>query len=157
MEDSTPVTRALQALNTPHRLFRHSHPVTSLEQAAQERGQRPAQVVRSILFRLAKDEFLMVLIAGPSQISWPALRSYLGLSRLTLATPQEVLEVTGYPLGAVSPFGLSRPLRVLIDRSVLKEDEISLGSGEKYATVFLRTDDLLKALGEVEIGDFCAG
>jgi Cys-tRNA(Pro)/Cys-tRNA(Cys) deacylase len=119
MEDSTPVTRALQALGVPHRLFRHPRPVASLEQAAQERGQRPEQVVRSILFRIAKDEFLMVLIAGPSQISWPGLRSYLGQSRLTMASPQEVLEVTGYQLGAVSPFGLPRLLRFL--RSVLGE------------------------------------
>lgn len=154
MDDSTPVTRALQALGIPHRLFRHSQPVASLEQAAQERGQRPEQVVRSILFRLSKTEFVMVLIAGPRQVSWPALRSYLGQSRLTLATPQEVLEVTGYPLGAVAPFGLPHPLRVLVDRSILQEEEISLGSGEKFAAVFLHTADLLKALPGAEVGDF---
>jgi Cys-tRNA(Pro) deacylase len=156
MEPSTPVTQALDALEIPYRFFRHPGSVRSLEQAAEERGQRPGQVVRSILFRLAQDEFAMVLMAGPRQVSWSALRSFLGQSRLTMASEAEVLAVTGYPTGAVSPFGLPRPLRVLVDKSVLAEEEISIGSGVRSATVILRSDDLLRALGEVEVGSFGA-
>lgn len=151
MDETTPVTRALEALNLPYRFFRHPGQVHSLEQAAAERGQRPEQVVRSILFRLAQDQFIMVLAAGPGQISWPALRSYLGQSRLTMASPEEVLAVTGYPLGAVSPFGLPTSMRILVDESVLQQDEISLGSGVRHTTILMRRDDLLRGLGEVEI------
>lgn len=154
MEDSTPVTRALAGLNIPHRLFRHAGPVHSVEQAARERGQKPEQVVRSIVFRLEQDSFVMVLIAGTLQVSWPALRNYLGQSRLTMAREEELLSVTGYPVGAVSPFGLPAPMRILVDQSVLSPEEISIGSGERHATVILRTQDLLKALGPVEIGAF---
>ena len=74
----------------PYRLFVHAGPVHSLEQAARERSQLPDQVIRSIVFRVGKDEFLMALMAGDRQISWPALRRYLGQSRLTLATEDEV-------------------------------------------------------------------
>jgi Cys-tRNA(Pro)/Cys-tRNA(Cys) deacylase len=154
MSSTTSVTRALEAAGIPYRFFRHSGPVHSLEQAARERGQRPEQVVRSIVFRLAQDRFVMVLIAGPIQVSWPALRKALGQSRLTLASEAEVLAVTGYPLGAVSPFGLPAPLRVLVDRSVMEQEELSIGSGERYTTILIRRVDLLKALGEVEVGDF---
>ena len=154
MEDATPVTRALDALHIPYRFFRHPGQVHSLEQAARERNQRPEQVVRSILFRLAKGEFIMVLVAGPAQISWPALRSYLGQSRLTLASEAEVLQTTGYPLGAVSPFGLPRPVRLLVDRSVQEQEEISIGSGVRNTTVLLKQQDLSAALGKFEIGIF---
>lgn len=134
-----------------HRIFRHPGPIRSLEQAAEERGQRPEQVVRSLLFRLAEDEFVMVLIAGPDQVSWRALRHYLGESRLTMASRQEVLAVTGYELGAVAPFGLPQPVRILVDESVPAEEEISLGSGVRGTTIILRSADLLEALGEVEM------
>jgi Cys-tRNA(Pro) deacylase len=154
--DSTPVTIALTKLNIPYRLFRHAGPVYSLEQAAIERGQQPEQVVRSILFRLGRDSYAMVLMAGPSQISWPALRQHLGQSRLTTAGKEEVLTVTGYEIGAVSPFGLPGPMRVLVDNSVLAQQEISIGSGERGATVIMQLDDLMRALGKVEIGDFAA-
>jgi Cys-tRNA(Pro)/Cys-tRNA(Cys) deacylase len=153
-KDSTHVTRELDRLGVPHRLFRHPGPVHSLDQAARERGQKPEQVVRSIVFRVGKGEYVMVLSAGPRQISWPALRSYLGQSRLTLASKEEVLQATGSPLGAVSPFGLPSPMRILVDRSVLEQDEVSLGSGERYATVFMQRRDLVKALVTFETGDF---
>jgi Cys-tRNA(Pro)/Cys-tRNA(Cys) deacylase len=147
----TPVTLALSTKNIPYQVFRHPGPVHSLEQAAEERGQEPEQVVRSILFRLAKGNYIMVLMAGPSQISWSALREYLGQSRITTASKEEVLQVTGYELGAVSPFGLPSPMRVLVDESVLEQEEVSIGSGERGLTVILCTEDLMRALGDVEV------
>lgn len=155
-EENTPVTGALDALGIPYRFFRHPNPVHSLEQAARERNQRPEQIVRSILFRLAEGSFVMVLIAGPAQISWPALRKHLGQSRLTMATESEVLTATGYPTGAVSPFGLPTPIPVIVDSSVLSQEEISIGSGIRSTTVIMRRDDLLRALGDVEIAQLTA-
>ena len=156
MTDETPVTKSLNDLGITFRFFRHPSQVTSLEQAAQERDQQPEQVIRRILFRLAKDDYTMVLVAGPAQISWPALRAYLGQSRLTTASQAEVLEVTGYPIGAVSPFGLPAEMRILVDRSVVQEGEVSIGSGERGTTVILQSSDLIPALGDVELGDFVA-
>jgi len=154
LSDSTPVTRALDKLSIPYQVFHHPGEVRSLEQAARERGQRPEQVVRSIVFRLAQEQFTMVLIAGPTQVSWPALRAYLGQSRLTTASQAEVLSVTGYQVGAVSPFGLPAPLPILIDKSVLQEEIISIGSGKRNVTLILKTEDMLKALERAEVGEF---
>ena len=148
----TPVTRELDQKQISYELFTHDGPVRSLEQAAAERNQQPEQVVRSLLFRLAQDEFLMVLVAGPQQIDWKQLRRTLGQSRLTMAKPDELRRVTGYEMGAVAPFGLPSPVRVLIDQSVLNQTEISLGSGVRGTAVMLKTAALLKALGDgVEI------
>ena len=151
MFEKPPVSSALEKLGIPHRVLTHPGPVTSLEQAARERGQRPEQVVRSILFRLGGDEYLMALVAGPAQISWKALRRHLGQSRLTMASEDEVLAVTGYPIGAVSPFGTARQLRVLMDAGILSEEEISIGSGVRGTTIILKSQDLKKALGDVEV------
>ena len=149
-EALTPVGRELRDRKIPCREFRHPGQVTSLEQAAAERGQRPEQVVRSILFRLAQDEYLMVLVAGPRQVDWKALRRYVGQSRLTMASADEVRDVTGYEIGAVSPFALPRPVRVMVDESVTLEAEVSIGSGLRNTTVILTSADLLRAIGDVE-------
>jgi Cys-tRNA(Pro) deacylase len=125
----------------------------SLEQAAEERGQRPSQVVRSLLFRESKGAYLMVLVAGPEQIDWKKLRQHLGTSRVTMASRSEVLQVTGYELGAVAPFGLPQPLPILVDRSVFAEEEVSMGSGVRNVAIILKSADLRAALGEVEVVD----
>jgi Cys-tRNA(Pro) deacylase len=154
MQEQPPVSQALIALQIPHQVFTHPGPVNSLEQAAGERGQQPDQVVRSLLFRLGEGEYAMVLMAGPSQVSWKALRKHFGQSRLTTATEDEVLAVTGYTRGAVAPFGLRQPVRVLIDQGVLAQNAISLGSGIRGSAVILTTADLRRALPDAEIGDF---
>ncbi|GAB4580175.1 MAG: YbaK/EbsC family protein [Anaerolineales bacterium] len=154
MTKPPPASQALLALNVPHRVFTHPGPVASLEQAAQERGQRPEQVIRSILFRLSESEFLMVLMAGPTQIPWKALRKHVGSSRLTMASEEEVKLVTGTERGAVGPFGLPAPIRILVDASVLSQEEVSLGSGVRGTTIFIRVEEMMRALGNVEVVNF---
>jgi Cys-tRNA(Pro) deacylase len=144
----------LDAHQIPYRLFRHTGKIDSLEQAAAERNQQPGQIVRTLVFRLGAGEFALVLMAGPRQVSWPALRRHFGQHRLTLADPQEVKTATGYVPGTVSPFGLPHPLRILVDSSVLAWDEVSLGSGERGVAIIMKREDLLlglKSQGEVEL------
>ena len=156
MSEIPPVSQKLTELGIPHRVFRHAGHVTSLEQAASERGQVPGQVVRSIVFRLGEGRFAMVLMAGAAQVSWPALRAHFGQSRLTMADADEVVRATGYRVGTVSPIGLPNPLPVLIDASVLVHEEISMGSGMSNTGIILKRDDLLRTLGDVEIGHFAS-
>lgn len=150
-EAAPPASLELKRLGIPHRIFRHAGVVTSLEQAAVERGQRPAQVVRSILFRIEQDHFVMVLAAGGEQISWRKLRKHLSQNRLTLATDDEVLRITGYAIGSVSPLGLRQHVRILVDRKVLDEEQISIGSGVANTGLIMRSQDLMSALGDAEV------
>jgi Cys-tRNA(Pro) deacylase len=149
--EQPPVSIALEKMNIPHSVFHHEKPVNSFEQAAEDRGQRPSQIIRSILFRVGEDDYLMALVAGPAQISWKLLRKHLGQSRLTMATEEEVLAVTGYRIGTVGPFGLPRQVRVLVEAGVLLEEEVSIGSGMRDRAVILKSADLLRALGNVEV------
>lgn len=151
MVEQPPASIALEKLNIPHQVFRHETPVASLEQAAADRSQRPEQVVRSILFQVRPEEFVMVLVAGPGQIDWKELRRFVGRSRIRMATEEEVLNVTGYRIGTVSPFGLKNPVRILIDESVLKEEEVSVGSGVRNTAIIMKSADLRSGLGDAEI------
>jgi len=151
MTDQPPASIALEKLNIPHQVFRHEAPVTSFEQAAADRNQKPEQVVRSILFQIRPEEFLLVLVAGPSQIDWKKLRQLVKRSRLRMATEDEVLDVTGYRVGTVSPFGLKNQVKILIDKSVLEEEEISLGSGVRNTAIVMKSVDLRRALEDSEV------
>lgn len=144
---TTPASQILAAQGVPHFEFKHPGPVHSLEQAAAERNQIPQQVVRSIVLRLDADECALALVAGPQQMDWKALRRYYGRSRLTMAAPEEVLAVTGFEIGAVGPFGLKTPLPIVLDESLSRQTEVSIGSGLRGTAVILAVADLLTALG----------
>jgi Cys-tRNA(Pro)/Cys-tRNA(Cys) deacylase len=151
MDSKPPASIALDSLGIPHRIFRHERPVSSFEEAASARNQRPEQIVRSILFQVKPGEFVMVLMAGPDQVDWKKLRQLVKRSRVRMATEAEVLEVTGYKVGTVSPFGLKNQVQVMIDASVLNEEEISIGSGVRNTAIIMKSDDVRRALGEAEI------
>ena len=151
MTDQPPASIALEKLNIPHRVFIHEKPLLSFEQAAEERGQKPEQIVRSILFQIRPEEFLMILVAGRDQVDWRKLRQLVKRSRVRMATEEEVLEVTGYRIGTVSPFGIKTPVKVLIDQSVLREEEISIGSGTRQMAILMKSADVRLALGNPEV------
>jgi Cys-tRNA(Pro)/Cys-tRNA(Cys) deacylase len=152
--DPPPAARALDRMTVPYKVFRHPGPVHSLEQAAAERNQLPDQIVRSIVFRVARGDYVMVLVAGRRQVDWSVLRKHLGQSRLTMASEAEVLENTGAERGGVSPLGLPRPMRILADESVFVHEEISLGSGVRGTTIIMSSVDLRRVLVGAEIGSF---
>ena len=150
---STPATDVLDALGVPYRLHIHPGEVRSLAQAARERGLLSGQVVRSLLFRSENGEFVLVLAGGPARVSWRRLRRHLGVSRVTTASPSEVLEITGYEPGAVSPYGLRRVIRILADRGLRTQEALSVGAGIRNAGILLQRQDLERTL-PLEYGDF---
>jgi prolyl-tRNA editing enzyme YbaK/EbsC (Cys-tRNA(Pro) deacylase) len=62
-----------------------------------------------------------------------------------------VFAVTGYRIGTVGPFGLPNPLKVLIDASVMREEEISIGSGMRNTAIILKSADLHHALKDADV------
>ena len=61
--------------------------------------------------------------------------------------------MTGYERGAVAPFGLPQPMRILVDKSVFTHDEVSLGSDVRGTAILMTSSDLRRALGKVELVD----
>jgi prolyl-tRNA editing enzyme YbaK/EbsC (Cys-tRNA(Pro) deacylase) len=153
VESRTPVTTALDAWGVSYRLHLHQGPISSVEQAARERGLIPEQIIRSLLFRLENGEFVLVLMPGPGKVSWPKLRRRLGVTRLTTAAAEIVQSITGYPPGSVSPYGLPSTVRLLADLRLLRHTTVSIGAGIPDAGVILRTEDLLRTL-QPELDDF---
>jgi prolyl-tRNA editing enzyme YbaK/EbsC (Cys-tRNA(Pro) deacylase) len=63
-----------------------------------------------------------------------------------------VLDLTGFEVGTVPPFGHRRPLRTLLDPRVLEFDEIYAGGGTHHSLVRLNPQDIAK-ITQAEIID----
>jgi Cys-tRNA(Pro) deacylase len=119
--------------------------VANLAEAAAKRGVAVAQVMKSLVVRTSEDSFVMVIVPGDRVIDWPKLREHVGVSRMSLAGANEALEVTGYPRGAITPFGSKRRLPVICDASAT--GEISLGGGAHGMSIHLDVADLVAVTG----------
>jgi Cys-tRNA(Pro)/Cys-tRNA(Cys) deacylase len=141
---STPAIDALTAAGVAHRVIRHG-PVDSLAQAARTRGVDVADVVKTIVVRRAENDFVFVLVPGDRVISWPKLRTLLGVNRLSMPDAGTAKAATGYERGTITPFGSSRAWPVVADER-LRGRSITLGSGERGVAIGVDADAALTAL-----------
>jgi prolyl-tRNA editing enzyme YbaK/EbsC (Cys-tRNA(Pro) deacylase) len=106
------------------------------------------QIIKSLLF-LAAGEPVLVINNGVARVAWKRLADYLGVSRRRLKTAdsQTVLAITGYPVGAVPPFGHKTKLRTVVAAAVYEQQIIYGGGGEVDALMQLTTDELRRVVG----------
>ncbi|AGL18057.1 aminoacyl-tRNA deacylase [Actinoplanes sp. N902-109] len=135
---------AVSELGLTHEVLRHG-PVRSVEEAAQAQGVEVGDLVKSLVVRRATDDYLFVLVPGDRQISWPKLRTLLGVNRLSMPDAAVAKEVTGYERGTITPFGSLRPWPVIADER-LRGRTISLGAGERGVGLRVAADEAVKAL-----------
>jgi Cys-tRNA(Pro)/Cys-tRNA(Cys) deacylase len=139
--------RALAAardLGIDHEVTRHG-PVRSLADAAAARGVTPAQVVKTLVVRLADDDFRFVLVPGDREISWPKLRALLGVSRMSMPSAEVAQEVTGYERGTITPLGSTTAWPVVADVSMT--GRVSVGGGDHGVALSVDAAELVAALG----------
>jgi prolyl-tRNA editing enzyme YbaK/EbsC (Cys-tRNA(Pro) deacylase) len=64
-----------------------------------------------------------------------AVRGLLGVSRLSFASAEETVAVTGMVVGGVTPFGLPEALPVYVDEAVMAPEWIVLGGGGRSSKI----------------------
>ncbi|WNM23489.1 aminoacyl-tRNA deacylase [Demequina capsici] len=152
-EQAAPYTRATEALASAgvvHTVIQHG-PVASLDEAAAARGMLSRQVVKTLVVRRGEGDFLLVLVPGDRQISWPKLRSLLGVSRLSMPDAATAKDVTGYERGTITPFGALGPSEgrswpVIADALILERAEaVSIGGGAHGVSATLEAKALIAA------------
>lgn len=135
---------ALAATGVEHRVIRHG-PVSSLAEAAVARGVEVTDVVKTIVVRRSADDYVFVLVPGGRVISWPKLRTLLGVNRLSLPDAATAKEATGYERGTITPFGSTNPWPVIADER-LRARVVTLGAGEHGVAVAIDADAAIAAL-----------
>ncbi|MDP9986253.1 Cys-tRNA(Pro) deacylase [Arthrobacter oryzae] len=120
----------------------------SLEEAADILGISPADIVKSLVVKHKDGTFLFALIPGDRQISWPKLRTLVGVNKLSLPPAETALEATGYERGTITPLGSTTAWPVYADETITGR-RISMGAGAHGYSAFVDADALTAALGAV--------
>ncbi len=98
-------------------------------------------IVKTILLAHEKG-FVLAILNSRDKISFPKIETILSTKNIRLATPTEVEEVTGYPVGGVPPISIyGSP--TLIDEKVLIHTWAMAGGGTPFALLKITTKDIL--------------
>ncbi len=143
---------AFQVIEIP--LSEDKKPIRSLEELLTAQGLNPQSVVRSVVFKGEHTGFCLLAVAGAGRADWALLRAHLNERKCRMAEYAEVLEATGYVVGAVPPIALPDSLRVLVDERVQAFEQVVIGSGELGYALALSRADLMRLLASKEQGSF---
>lgn len=131
-------------------------PTPTVETAALAVNTSPQQIIKSILFLVNEDKVLAITCGTEVVDRRSIAKVYeVGRKRVKLAPPEVVLEIAGYPVGAMPPFAHNEPIPTLIDPRVLEQPYVYGGGGAENALVRLLPDDILKAT-QAQIVDLTA-
>ena len=143
----TKIIDLLDARKISYRLLLHSEPVFTVEEVAAQRGVLKGEMVKSILLRDKDEHYVMACVLGYSRVNPKAVRAYVpdAWRRLSFATAEEILSVTGCVQGAVAPLGLPDSVPVIFDEGITQCQKVNISSGDPAAGLELKTQDLIEA------------
>jgi Cys-tRNA(Pro) deacylase len=118
------------------------------EMAAAAAGCELGAIVKTLVAYVAGTPHL-ILVAGDRRLDDRLVATLFGVGRkqVKLANPEQVLEVTGYPVGGVSPFGTPRQLDVLVDESLGRFETVWIAGGTPSAILPIAIDALVRHTG----------
>lgn len=133
--------------------------IKTIQQLVEFLGEKSSNFIKAIIYNIDKDS-VIVLVRGDHEINESRLRKFLKTSILELATPEEILELTGGPMGFSGPVGL-KDIQIIADVEV-KYMKNSITGANKADThlkgVNLNRDfkaDSFAKLRNAEDGDLC--
>ena len=141
-----PVIRAEKALKQ----FNPEIKVIVLEQtartandAATALGCKVGAIVKSLLFK-TDNKFTLFLVAGDKKASLRKIKKNIKFDDVSMATAEDVKNITGYTIGGVSPVGHLENVDIYIDNSLNRFDFLFAAAGHPNCIFKINFSDLKK-------------
>ncbi|MBI2578495.1 MAG: YbaK/EbsC family protein [Candidatus Aenigmarchaeota archaeon] len=98
------------------------------------------QVLKTLVF--VGDNPVIAVLPGDRKASLSKLNEITKQNNLRIAKPDEVLRITGYSVGGVTPFCIKNKAEKIMDKGVFKNKTVNIGSGKAEIGIELKTEKL---------------
>jgi Cys-tRNA(Pro) deacylase len=113
-------------------------------------GVETVRIVKSLIFvakGAAKEKPVVALVPGDRRADMKAVAAELGVKKVRFASPEMVLEWSGFQVGAVPPVGHIHPMTILMDEGLPRDGFIYPAAGELNNAFETTFEDLAKMTG----------
>ena len=112
----------------------------------------PGQIARTLSLKV-KDRVILVVSRGDVRLDNKKLKDAFG-AKARMLSSDEVVTLTGHPVGGVCPFGLENPLTVYCDISLKQYQEVLPADGAIHSAVRISPDRMAQLTGATWV-DVC--
>ncbi len=115
---------------------------TAIE-AASSLGCEVGAIVKSLLLK-TENSFTLFLVAGDKKASLNKIKKLLKIKDASMASADEVKNVTGFSIGGVSPIGHIKKIDIFIDESLKRFSSLFAAAGHPNCIFEIDFNDLQK-------------
>ena len=115
---------------------------TALE-AASSLGCEVGAIIKSLLFKTGSN-FTLCLVAGDKRASLNKIKKTLKINDVSMASAEDVKNITGYTIGGVSPIGHLKKINILIDKSLNRFNSLFAAAGHPNCVFEIDFNNLQK-------------
>lgn len=124
--------------------------VHSSEDAAKIRGTNLEEAAKALVMQGKKDGkkfFFMCVVSGHKRLDLKKIKVMLECKNVSLASPEDVLKVTGLEIGKVPPFPFLFDLEGYVDQGVLDNEFVVFSAGSHFKSVRMLSEDWKELAG----------
>ncbi len=129
-----------------YRLIDHP-PEGRTELVSQMRGNRVEQAAKCIVImaKLGKKitKYILGVVAGDARVDLNAIKSMVGGTYVSFASPDIAERLSGSVIGTVLPFSFTEEMELIVDPGLLTHEEIFFNAARLDRSMALRTSDYL--------------
>ena len=138
----------------------HTPNSRTIEELTQSLNTDAKHFAKTLIYR-ADDRFVAVMLRGDREVNETKLKNHLGALELELAEAEDVIRITGAPVGFAGPIGLKEKVLVIADNEIPTMKNMVVGANEgdyHFENVNIDRDftpDFIGDFRNIVEGDIC--
>ena len=144
--DKEPVQRVeklLKIFDSNQKVMILNASARTAKEAASSLGCEVGAIIKSLIFK-TENTFTLFLVAGDKKVSLNRIKKLLDIKNASMASADEVKNITGYTIGGVSPIGHLSKIDIFIDNSLERFNSLFAAAGHPNCVFKINFKDLQK-------------
>ena len=141
--------RRLDAAKIPYEVLEYEVDENDLSgmHIAEQLGFPPERMFKTLVAKGDKTGPLVFCIPVAAEINLKRAAAITGNKKIEMIHVKDLLELTGYIRGGVSPIGMKKVFPTYVDESALQFEQITVSSGTRGAQLLLSREELILFIG----------
>ncbi|MFX1560544.1 MAG: aminoacyl-tRNA deacylase [Promethearchaeota archaeon] len=114
----------------------------TVQDAADSVGADVDEIIKNICLVDSEGNFIVGIVKGAHRVSTKRVAKIMGVESARTATPEEILQNSGYPVGGVPSFGFEA--HFLVDPKVMEREAVYSSGGSPTSLLKVSTKILLE-------------
>ncbi len=111
--------------------IRETPEMKTISDVADFLGMKDDQTIKTLVYASGSGDFVMALLRGDHELNEIKLKNCMGWDEIQMATEEDILRITGSPIGFLGPVGLEVDIPVVADTAVSSMSDTVIGANRR--------------------------